>query len=363
VSSHGFHSVRVDRCACAAELVAAHEPKTVLRIPHFAGKNPLGGDKEIARAMRKCLRHGLDAVAPVFRNEAFDPISVVAIKDQVFRALDNEAVEADNFGARQPGAALVARTGLATVIVIVAAIQNPAIAVGIKNKAEPQNVFVIEDISVSGEARECWHEVQWLPEATLAVDVFRDSESEAHRIPVGRRDNAIGHSQPCNFTGVNAQGSDLFSFNGVDTVDHFQEARRCSSVVRKTELQSAEINIHNISEVDAGLNNFDRDERNLQFGEGPLGDANRLLGQSGLPTGDMSQDPREQAYEYRSNSGDCAVVGLQEINNTQKSTDQIGRHRSPWIPLGFLLAPSSCQIVSPAPKVGTAKLGQSRRLY
>lgn len=51
-----------------------------------------------------------------------------------------------------------------------------------------------------------------------------------------------------------------------------------------------------------------------------------------LPTGDFSQDPREQSYEYRSNSGDGAIVSLQEINDCPKNAD----HRSPWIPLGFL---------------------------
>jgi hypothetical protein len=51
------------------------------------GKNP-GGDKEIARVIRNLLGHRFDAVAPVLRDEAFDPLTVIAIKDQVFRASD-----------------------------------------------------------------------------------------------------------------------------------------------------------------------------------------------------------------------------------------------------------------------------------
>jgi hypothetical protein len=49
--------------------------------------------------MRNRLRHRLDAVAPVFRNEVFDPLTVIAMKDQVFRASDNEAVETDDIRA------------------------------------------------------------------------------------------------------------------------------------------------------------------------------------------------------------------------------------------------------------------------
>jgi hypothetical protein len=65
----------------------------------LARKNPLGGDKEIARFIRNRLRHRFDAVAPVLRDEAFDPLPVIAIKDQVFRASDNEAVEVEDFRA------------------------------------------------------------------------------------------------------------------------------------------------------------------------------------------------------------------------------------------------------------------------
>jgi len=51
--------------------------------------------------MREGVRHWLDAIAPIFRNEALDPFAVVAVKDHVFCTLNNEPVQADNFSAFQ----------------------------------------------------------------------------------------------------------------------------------------------------------------------------------------------------------------------------------------------------------------------
>lgn len=51
--------------------------------------------------MWKRLRHRLNTVAPVFRNEAVDPVPLVAIEHYVFGALHQKAVEANDFGALQ----------------------------------------------------------------------------------------------------------------------------------------------------------------------------------------------------------------------------------------------------------------------
>ena len=51
--------------------------------------------------MGKLLRHRLDAIAPVLGNKGFNPLSVIAIKDQGFCAAYDEAIYIDHFRALQ----------------------------------------------------------------------------------------------------------------------------------------------------------------------------------------------------------------------------------------------------------------------
>ena len=63
--------------------------------------DPLRGNVPKARAIADPVGDGLDAIVPVFGDEIASPFVVVAIENQILRALNNEAIYFDNFGASQ----------------------------------------------------------------------------------------------------------------------------------------------------------------------------------------------------------------------------------------------------------------------
>jgi hypothetical protein len=60
------------------------------------------GDKKIARSAWQLVGDRLKAVAAVLIDEVLNPLSVIAEKNQVFGATDNEPVDFEDFGALQP---------------------------------------------------------------------------------------------------------------------------------------------------------------------------------------------------------------------------------------------------------------------
>jgi hypothetical protein len=57
----------------------------------------MGRDNHITAMMLECLRDRLNAIAAVLGNEAFNPRMVIAVENQIFGALNNEAVKIGDF--------------------------------------------------------------------------------------------------------------------------------------------------------------------------------------------------------------------------------------------------------------------------
>jgi hypothetical protein len=64
-------------------------------------KNPVCGHQKVPGAVGELVGHGLDSVAAVLGDEAFNPIPVIAEKDQVFRATHKQSVNLEDFGPLQ----------------------------------------------------------------------------------------------------------------------------------------------------------------------------------------------------------------------------------------------------------------------
>jgi hypothetical protein len=63
--------------------------------------DPLRGNVPKARAIGNPVGDRLDAIVPVFGDEIANPFVIVAIENQILRALNNQAIYFDNFGASQ----------------------------------------------------------------------------------------------------------------------------------------------------------------------------------------------------------------------------------------------------------------------